>query len=119
MSVSRFRLRFCFPFTENKRKLPFLLCLFSVCGIPETWKHGHGRGDISMETYCRDMEMETRRHRDMVHGHRDIKRKTEDQAMLRNMFTVCSLCKHKFVVSSFVNKQTLSVCKLTKRTKQT
>ncbi len=39
--------------------------------------------------------------------------------MLRNMFTVCSSCKQKFVVSAFVNKQTISVCKLTKRAKQT
>jgi hypothetical protein len=41
-------------FKANKWKLPF-----SICGIPETWKHGHGK-----------MKMETSKHGDidMRHG---------------------------------------------------
>jgi hypothetical protein len=35
-----------FPFAENKQKLSFSLVPFSVCGIPETWRHG----DMGMET---------------------------------------------------------------------
>jgi hypothetical protein len=69
----------------------------------ETWRHGDG-------------DKETQRHGAWTWRHQT---ETEDQAMLRNMFTVCSLCKQRFVVSAFVNKQTLSVCKLTKHNKQT
>jgi hypothetical protein len=54
--------RFLYLFAENKRKFvvsvfrlqktngscPFLLVPFSVCVMPETWKHGRG-GHIDME----------------------------------------------------------------------
>jgi hypothetical protein len=50
--VFRFRLqqqtkicRFHCPFAENKRDLPF-----SVFGIPKTYRHRHGAGDMKMET---------------------------------------------------------------------
>ncbi len=64
-SKQKTNVRFLFPFAANKRKfavsyfrlhktnrsfrLP--LVLFSICGIPETWSHGHG-------------DMDTRRHGD-------------------------------------------------------
>ncbi len=46
-----------FLFSKNKRKLAI-----SICGIPETWRHGHG----FMETWRnRVMEMEARKHGNM------------------------------------------------------
>jgi hypothetical protein len=50
MKVSRWR----FLFAANKRSCRFPLFLFSVCTIPETWRHGprdmekwrHGDGDM-------------------------------------------------------------------------
>jgi hypothetical protein len=45
---------FCLCLQETNGSCRFLLVLFSVCGIPETWRHGSG-----------DMEMETWRHEDM------------------------------------------------------
>jgi hypothetical protein len=66
------------------------------------WKHG----DIDMETR-KHGEM---RHRDMeawIWRHGDIERKTEAQSIFLNPFTVCSLCKQKFVVCQFVDEDTI------------
>jgi hypothetical protein len=52
----------------------------------ETWKHGN------METWR--------------HAHGDIKRKTEAQSIFPNPFTICSLCKRKFVVCPFIDEET-------------
>jgi hypothetical protein len=76
-SVFHFRLQqtngslpFPFPgFAANKRQLPFSLGPFSVCKIPETWRHGHG--DIDMKTWR--------------HGHGDkMKLIREGQAIFLN-----------------------------------
>jgi hypothetical protein len=41
--------------------LTFQLVPFSVCGIPESWRHGHG--DMDMETWKhRDIDIETWKH---------------------------------------------------------
>jgi hypothetical protein len=58
----------------------------------ETWRHG----DMDMETWTwrhghGDMDMET-----WTWRHRDIKWKTEGQAIFLNPFTVCSSWKRKF-----------------------
>ncbi len=36
----------------------------------------------------------------------NVKRKTEAQTIILNLFTVCSSCKRKFVVCPFVYKET-------------
>ncbi len=122
--------RFCFPFTAtNGSRFP--LVPFNVYGIPEKWRHGHG----GMETWRHcdsetwrwrhgNMEAWTWRHGEMKtwrHGHVDIKQKTKTQAIFLNPFTICSLWKRN-VLCPFLwrrNKWKLSVCKCTKRTKQT
>jgi hypothetical protein len=59
----------------------------------------------------------------MKHGHGNkIKQKTEARAILLKPFTVYSLCKQKFVVCLFVDKETnrsYPFCKQTKGTKRT
>ncbi len=73
-SVFRFHLQqairslpFGFSVCSKQMKVViFLLVLFSLCRIPETWRHGHGE----METWRNgpgDTDMETRRH-----GHGDM-----------------------------------------------
>ncbi len=108
-----FRLSFLFPFAANEQKFAVsIFCLqkrnescrfplvpFSVCRVPETWRHGHG----DLETWrWRHGNMDgTWRHGDMV------KRKTEAQPILLIPFTVCSSCKQKFVFSPFVDRETI------------
>ncbi len=52
---------FRFMFAANKEKLPF-----SICRIPETWRHGHGEGENN------DMEMETWKHGNIYMRHGNI-----------------------------------------------
>jgi hypothetical protein len=68
-------------FAENKWKLPFL-----VWGNMERWTHRHGNIEKGR--------------------HGDTKRKTEAQAIFLNAFNVCSSCKRKFVICSFVDEET-------------
>ncbi len=78
-----------------------------------TWKHGreHGNMDKDMETWTRtwlpgkdhenrdnDMETWTRTGNE--------KQKTEGQAIFLNPFAICSLCKRKFVLCLFLDKET-------------
>jgi hypothetical protein len=111
--------RFCFPFTEDLRKLPFSVrSVFHLLnsGNVETWTRRHGYMEIWRHD---DGDMETWRHR---HGDRetwrngdmetwtwrygDIKQKTEAQAIFLDPLTVCSSCKQKFVVSLLVDEVT-------------
>ncbi len=63
----------------NKKNGRFPLGLFSVCGITETWRHGHGREDMGT---WRHGDMETWKHGDMDKWrHGAIKWKTEARAM--------------------------------------
>jgi hypothetical protein len=82
--------RFLFPFAADKHKfsVSISICnkqmelLFSVCGITETWRHGHGdvetwrHGDMEMETWKHgDIDMETWKHGKMEtwrHGDMDM-----------------------------------------------
>jgi hypothetical protein len=102
-SVCRFR----FPFAENKRKLPFSLVPFSVCRIPETWRHG----DMDSR---RHGDTETWRHGDMYletsNGKRKPRRYHRKQEPMR--FPLIRLPfayrakKWKFVVCPFVDEET-------------
>ncbi len=65
----------------------------------ETWAWRHG--DMGMETWNYNIEeigSFTKR--------ANRKWKTEAQAIFLNPFTVCSLCKWKFVVCLFVDEKT-------------
>ncbi len=122
---------FHFPFAANRQKLRFPLVLFSICGIPETWGHGHGiiemetekHGDIDMRHGNRekwrfehgDMEMETwtLRHWMKYWGiwcFTITKNQTENRkrklAIFLNPFTICLPCKQKFVICPFVDEET-------------
>ncbi len=123
-------LLFCFPLTENKLKLQF-----SVCGLSETWRHGHGDMETwkhgNMETWRNgDGDIETWRH-----WHRDFgtcrnggmetsggNQKTEALGIFLYPFTVCASRKRKFDICPFVDeesKQNLPICKRVERTKLT
>jgi hypothetical protein len=70
----------------------------------ETWTWRHGHGDMDMETWTwrhghEDMDMWRHEHKDM-----ELKRKTKAPAILLYPFTVCSLCKRKFVVWPFADE---------------
>jgi hypothetical protein len=84
--------RFPFPLAANKRKFAIsVLYLQKTNGschfqFAETWKDGH----IDMEILKKG----------------DNKRKTEAHAIFLNTFTVCSSCKWKFVICSFVDEET-------------
>jgi hypothetical protein len=54
-------------------------------------------------------DKETCRYGDMGMG----KRKTEDQPIFLNPFTVCSSCKRKVVVCQFVDEETNGSCLFT------
>ncbi len=70
-------------------------------GNMETWTWGNGQGDMDKETWTRRL------------GHGDkTKRKTKDQAIFLYPFTVCSSCKRKFVVCSFVDEKQTEVIRL-------
>jgi hypothetical protein len=82
----------------------------------ETWRYGNMETlrDGGMETLrdggmetLRDGGMETWKQLDMDKEHGDIKRKTEAQAIFFDPFTVCSLCKWKFVVCPLADEDTI------------
>jgi hypothetical protein len=76
---------FRFPFAENKnRSYHFSSVPFSVCGILETWRHGHG----------------------------DIKQKTEAQAIFLNLCTICSSFKGSLSLVSLLTKKKTEVTHL-------
>jgi hypothetical protein len=84
--------RFRFPFAENKWKLPF-----SICGIPEMWRHGHGE----IETWRnRQGDMETRRNV-------DIKKKVKQKP--RRFSVICLMFAHR------ANESLSFVCFLAKK----
>ncbi len=91
---------FCFHLQQTNGNLPFRLLKtngrcrfpFADCGIPETWRHGHG--DMVMEIWT------------WKSGHRDIRQKTEVHSSFFNLFTICSVWKRKFVVCLFVDNET-------------
>ncbi len=60
----------------------------------ETWAWRHVHEDMDMETW-----MWRHEHKDM-----ELKRKTKAPAILLYTFTVCSLCKRKFVVCPFADE---------------
>jgi hypothetical protein len=88
--------RFPFPFDANKRKFvvsvfrlhkingscPFPLVPFSVCGIPETWRHG---------------DMETRKQGDKEtwrHGETETWRYRDTEMWRHGDMETCNQCKH-------------------------
>jgi hypothetical protein len=99
--------RFCFLFAEKKTEvavsISLVFCLWNS-GNADTWTDKETWGNADLETW--------------KHGHKDkeiwtwtwrlrnSKRKMEAQLIFLNMFTVCSLCKRKFVVFPFVDEET-------------
>jgi hypothetical protein len=116
-----------FPFSvcrKNKQLMTFPLVPFSVCEIPETWRHGHRvmetwrhiHGD--METW-RNRDMETWRHEDMEtrswrHVRQDMK-KSGGKQKPRELSLIHSPIAHRangttYVVFLFVDEETNRSC---------
>jgi hypothetical protein len=81
-----------------------------IHGHMDTWIHGH----INTWTHGHGDKTWTWRHGNKILRNYEVLwekissgiRKTEGQAIFRNLFTVYSLCKWKFVVCPFVDEET-------------
>jgi hypothetical protein len=69
---------------------------FSVCGIPETWRLGQAWKHGEMETLKMGME----------EWRQQAKNGSPPGRLKKNLFTICSTCKQKFVVCPFVDEET-------------